>query len=180
MIEIKVPELGESIQEVQILKWLVAEGEYVGRDEDLVEVETEKAAQVIPAPEGGIVKSIGAGEGEFAKVGDVIGSLEKAEKPATVGAAAGDAESSASSDESNGSPIVMPAAQRLLSENNLSADQVPASGPGGRLLKEDVLAFLEKEKAPASPPPKSRPKPEPAPPKQAVQFQLYHGKEAQH
>lgn len=169
MIEIKVPELGESIQEVQILKWLVSEGEYVGRDEDLVEVETEKAAQVIPAPEGGIVKSIAANEGEFAKVGDVIGSLEKSEKPATVGAAAGDAPSEAKAD-SNGSTIVMPAAQRLLSENNLSADQVPATGPGGRLLKEDVLAFLDSEKAAPSPPPKSRPKPESTPKPPAIQF----------
>ena len=108
--ELIVPEAGESIQEVQILKWLVAEGEYVGRDEDLVEVETEKAAQVIPAPEGGIVKSISAGEGEFAKVGEIIGALEKAEKPATVAASTGDADSSASTDQANGSPIVMPAA----------------------------------------------------------------------
>ena len=84
MIEIKVPELGESIHEVQILKWMVAEGDYVGPDDDLLEVETEKASQVIPAPAGGILKSITAAEGEFAKVGDTIGSLEKAEQPAAV------------------------------------------------------------------------------------------------
>ncbi|MEE2640209.1 MAG: 2-oxoglutarate dehydrogenase complex dihydrolipoyllysine-residue succinyltransferase [Planctomycetota bacterium] len=160
MIEIKVPELGESIQEVQILQWLKSEGEYVGRDEDLVEVETEKAAQVIPAPEGGIIKSISAKDGEFAKVGDVIGSLEKADQPAPVAAAAESASESEAA--SNGSTIVMPAAQRLLSENNLTVDQVPASGPGGRLLKEDVLAYLDQNGSQPGPPPKSRPRPEPA------------------
>lgn len=162
MIEIKVPELGESIQEVQILKWLVGEGEYVGRDEDLVEVETEKAAQIIPAPEGGIIQSISAEEGAFAKVGDVIGSLEKSDKPAKVGAAASSSPVAESASAGGEETIVMPAAQRLLSENNLTADQVPATGPGGRLLKEDVQNFLDKGQA-ASPPPKSRAKADPAP-----------------
>lgn len=172
MIDIKVPELGESIQEVQILQWLVAEGEYVAADADLVEVETEKASQVIPAPEGGIVQSIEAQEGAFAKIGDVIGKLEKSDKPAEVkvgadsGSGNGDAGPAENSENGNGeaasgkAKTIMPAAQRLLSENNLSADDVPATGPGGRLLKEDVLAFMKnREKAVA--PPKSRPLPNP-------------------
>ncbi|MEC9091200.1 MAG: 2-oxoglutarate dehydrogenase complex dihydrolipoyllysine-residue succinyltransferase [Planctomycetota bacterium] len=163
MIDIKVPELGESIQEVQILKWMISEGDYVGPDQDLLEVETEKASQVIPAPAGGILKSISAAEGEFAKVGDVIACLEEAEKPVTVGV--GDTESSSPEPATaeNGSSTIMPAAQRLLAENDLNADQVPASGPGGRLLKEDVLAYLNQGQSEASPPPKSRPKPPPAP-----------------
>lgn len=177
MIEIKVPELGESIQEVQILQWLKAEGEYIAQDEDLVEVETEKAAQVIPAPEGGTIKSISAKEGEFAKVGDVIGSMEKSDKPAKVAVGAsgtaddsGDQNSGAggAKDSDNGSKIVMPAAERLLAENNLNASQIEGTGPGGRILKEDVLAYLSDkdsaESAPSqSPPPKSRAKVETAP-----------------
>lgn len=176
MIEIKVPELGESIQEVQILQWLKAEGEYIAQDEDLVEVETEKAAQVIPAPEGGTIKSISAKEGEFAKVGDVIGSMEKSDKPAkvAVGASGTDESSDQNSgaggakDSDNGSKIVMPAAERLLAENNLNASQIEGTGPGGRILKEDVLAYLANkdsaESAPSqSPPPKSRAKVETAP-----------------
>lgn len=162
MIEIKVPELGESIQEVQILKWLVPEGEFVAQDEDLVEVETEKATQVIPAPDNGIIKSISAGEGAFAKVGEVIGTLEKSERPAKVAVGAAEessAESSSPKSESksdNGSGFVMPAAQRLLDEHGLDPGQITPTGPGGRILKEDVLAYLE-NRSQDGPPPKSRP-----------------------
>jgi 2-oxoglutarate dehydrogenase E2 component (dihydrolipoamide succinyltransferase) len=159
MIEIKVPELGESIQEVQILQWLKAEGDYVARDEDLVEVETEKASQVIPAPEGGIVQSISAQDGQFAKVGDVIAKLEKSEQPDL--AKTGSAVNPAETVQANGSILVMPAAERVLAEYELSAEQVTATGPSGRLLKEDVLAYIKEngiEKGNQTVPPKSRSK----------------------
>lgn len=165
MIEIKVPELGESIQEVQILQWLKKEGEFVERDEDLVEVETEKASQVIPSPESGIIMALNANDGEFAKVGDVIATLEKSDKPAAVAVAAG-ADSSTSNETtaaSNGEAIVMPAAERVLAEYKLNADQITATGPGGRLLKEDVLAFVKQNdlQVGGGVPPKSRAIPAP-------------------
>lgn len=169
MIEIKVPELGESIQEVQILQWLKKEGEFVGRDEDLVEVETEKASQIIPSPEGGVIMSVTAQDGEFAKVGDVIATLEKSDKPAAVavGAESDPTVAASESAASNGDAIVMPAAERVLAEYKLTADQVTATGPGGRLLKEDVLAFVKQNdlQVGGGAPPKSRaiPAPEKAP-----------------
>ena len=166
MIEIKVPELGESIQEVQILQWLKKEGEFVERDEDLVEVETEKASQVIPSPESGIIMAVNANDGEFAKVGDVIATLEKSDKPAAVAVAAG-ADSNTANETatvSNGDAIVMPAAERVLAEYKLNADQITATGPGGRLLKEDVLAFVKQNdlQVGGGVPPKSRAIPAPA------------------
>ena len=165
MIEIKVPELGESIQEVQILQWLKKEGEFVGRDEDLVEVETEKASQIIPSPEGGVIMSVTAQDGEFAKVGDVIATLEKSDKPAEVSVGAGSDSTAASSEAvaANGDAIVMPAAERVLAEYQLTADQVTATGPGGRLLKEDVLAFVKQNdlQVGGGVPPKSRAIPAP-------------------
>jgi len=152
MIEISVPELGESIQEVQVSQWLKKEGEWVAKDEDVVELETEKASQALSAPESGVIGSIKVGEGEFAKVGDVLALMEKADAPVEVAAGnagAGNADTSQESDHTNGTAgsaeaRIMPAAQRMLHEYKISAEAIKASGPGGRLLKEDVQAFIEK------------------------------------
>lgn len=148
MIEILVPEFGESIQEVQVAQWFKKQGEFVKKDEDLVELESEKASQALPAPESGVVGQIKVAEGEFAKVGDVLGVMEKADAPVAVpvgagnGSAAESAESSVMTDE----PRIMPAAQRMLHEYRISADAISPSGPGGRLLKEDVQAFVDKNR----------------------------------
>lgn len=160
-IQVEVPTVGESISEVQIGQWLKAEGDWVNSGEDLVEIETEKASVQIPAPASGFLRNISKQEEEFANVGDVIAAIEPGEKPAEVSSgasspAAPSASSQVSSPEASG--FVMPAAQRLLDEHGLSASQVPARGPGGRLLKEDVLAFVREQKSsPALPtPPTSR------------------------
>ncbi|MGI9442950.1 MAG: 2-oxoglutarate dehydrogenase complex dihydrolipoyllysine-residue succinyltransferase [Rubripirellula sp.] len=160
-IQVEVPTVGESISEVQIGQWLKTEGDWVNSGEDLVEIETEKASVQIPAPASGFLRNISKQEEEFANVGDVIAAIEPGEKPAEVSSgasspAAPSASSQVSSPEASG--FVMPAAQRLLDEHGLSASQVPARGPGGRLLKEDVLAFVREQKSsPALPtPPTSR------------------------
>lgn len=139
MIDVVVPEFGESIQEVQIAQWLKKVGDYVGKDEDLVELESEKASQALPAPEGGILKELIHGDGEFVQVGDLIAKIEPAEKPsASAPESSGDGDGKAASTPEGGSDKVMPAAGRALHENGLSATEVTPSGPGGRLLKEDV------------------------------------------
>ncbi len=170
MIEIVVPELGESIQEVQVAQWLKKEGEFVKKDEDLVELESEKASQALPAPESGIVGTIKVPEGEFANVGDVLALMEKADAPVAVPAGGGDDSASADSAPSEpesasngtGEPRIMPAAQRMLHEYRISAEAIKPSGPGGRLLKEDVQAFIDKnnltpggDQPPAGSPPKA-------------------------
>ena len=138
MIEVIVPEFGESIQEVQIAQWLKKVGEYIGKDEDLVELESEKASQALPSPESGIVTEVLHQDGAFVQVGDVIAKMEKADKPAAAAVASSPAPAVAGSAATS----VMPAAERLLHENNLSASQVQATGPGGRLLKEDVMRHV--------------------------------------
>lgn len=151
MIEVKVPEFGESIQEVQIAQWIKKVGEYVSKDEDLVELESEKASQALPSPESGIITEIVHDDGAFVQVGDVIAKMEKAEQP--VAAAAATAETAAVASAGGTATIVMPAAERLLHENGLSADQVRATGPGNRLLKEDVIRHVENTaSAPAATP----------------------------
>ena len=151
-INVEIPTVGESISEVQIGQWLKSEGQWVDSGEDLVEIETEKASVQIPSPAAGFLQNITKSEEDFAAVGDVIAAIRIAPKP--------DGESSLPPTESEenrsdaskqgtpspgqpvGGGIVMPAAQRMLDENGISASDVPATGPGGRLLKEDVQAFL--------------------------------------
>ncbi|WDQ17967.1 2-oxoglutarate dehydrogenase complex dihydrolipoyllysine-residue succinyltransferase [Rhodopirellula sp. P2] len=171
IIPVEVPTVGESISEVQIGNWLKQEGDWVKSGEDLVEIETEKASVQIPAPVSGFLQSITKQSEEFAEVGQQIASIQVAEQPAGGGGsssggstpAAGNAAPApapsapaASSPAQGGGGFVMPAAQRLLDEHKLDSSQVPATGPGGRLLKEDVLAYIRsgasRPAAPAAPP----------------------------
>ena len=157
MTDIKVPEFGESIQEVQISTWYKQVGEWVNLDDDLVELESEKASQPLPSPIAGLLKSIARKEGEFAEVGDVIAVIdETAEKPAAGSAAQAEPVAAATAappaqpapaPAGNPPASIMPAAERLLAEHNLQASQVAASGPGGRLLKEDVIRHVSGQSA---------------------------------
>ena len=180
MVDVIVPNVGESISEVQIGQWLKSEGEFVQAGEDIVEIETEKASVQIPAPTSGILRSVTKKQEEFAMVGDVIASIEAAEQPNNAAAnvsppsaaPAKPAPAAPAPLASNPAPtnetttnetttnkttsnetathFVMPAAQRLIDELGLSASQIPASGPGGRLLKEDVQRFVQRPAAPAA------------------------------
>lgn len=161
-IELKVPAVGESITEVHIANWHFGEGDYVKTDANVVELETDKATVDVPAPAGGILKSILKKAGETAAVDEVIAILEEAEAPANSsgsGDSSGGGKSSGDGKKEQPAPrtetpqpngaatqsaaeTIMPAAARLLAEHGLDAAVVPASGPGGRLLKEDVERFL--------------------------------------
>lgn len=175
-VELKVPEVGESISEVVIGQWAVKEGNAVAKEDPVVEIETDKITLELPAPVDGKVTQILKQQGEEAKVGDVIGYMEEGEAPQASGSGDADTEAQAASskqaepstdqgkqtqttpaeetepapqppseapDAGNGESRIMPAAQRLLDEHGLSASQVPASGPGGRLLKEDVQKYVQ-------------------------------------
>lgn len=150
-IELKVPTVGESITEVMIGEWLKAEGDWVAEDEPLVVIETDKVNVELPAPEAGILQRILKQEGDDAEVGDVVGLLQAAAKPAgeaTVKAAPAEV-APVDTDEAR----VMPAARRALAAKGLAASEVTATGPGGRLLKEDVLRHEAEPAQPASPAP---------------------------
>ncbi len=148
IIQVAIPNVGESISEVQIGAWLKAEGDWVASGDDLVEIETEKASVQIPSPASGFLQGIAKAEEEFAAVGDVIATIRVADKPSgdSPSPAAAPASPAQQPRPTDASPaaatLVMPAARRLLEENNLAASDVPATGPGGRLLKEDVLNHL--------------------------------------
>lgn len=159
--DLQVPEVGESISEVQIARWLKAEGDYVEQDEPVVEIDSDKATIELPAPVAGVLKEILKEAGENAAVGDVIGRIdESAEAPETgSGAKAAappakqksgkpsqetpkpEARAAQPRAEENGSPRtrVMPAAKRALAERGIAPEAVKPTGRGGRVLKEDVL-----------------------------------------
>ena len=165
-VKVDIPTVGESITEVQIGQWLKSEGDWVASGEDLVEIETEKASVQIPSPADGFLEAITKQEEEFAVVGDTIAQIRVAEKPDGGSApAAGASDSSADNGSSSGDENVMPAAQRLMSENGLSPGDVKASGPGGRILKEDVLAAIESKKSAPAPASASKSVAAPAPPR---------------
>ncbi len=165
-VKVDIPTVGESITEVQIGQWLKSEGDWVASGEDLVEIETEKASVQIPSPADGFLEAITKQEEEFAVVGDTIAQIRVAEKPDGGSApAAGASDSSADNGSSSGDENVMPAAQRLMSENGLSPGDVKASGPGGRILKEDVLAAIESKKSAPAPASPSKSVAAPAPPR---------------
>ncbi|MBA4030280.1 MAG: dihydrolipoyllysine-residue succinyltransferase [Planctomyces sp.] len=166
-VEVKVPSFGDSIVEVVISQWFKKVGDTIAPDDDLVEVESEKSTLPIVATHGGVLQEILAQPGETVAVGSVVARLADAgtavapAAPAAATPATATNGTLAPSPSSGGETIVMPAAARALADKGLSASDVTASGPGGRLLKEDVL------KHSSAPAPTAAPAAQPAPAKPA-------------
>jgi 2-oxoglutarate dehydrogenase E2 component (dihydrolipoamide succinyltransferase) len=150
-VELRVPTGAESITEVLIADWFKAQGDRVGKDEPVVLLETDKAALELPSPVAGVLVRILKPKGQMAKVGEVIAHLEEAavpEPPRAPAARPGPARAQERAAEPAAgavaeAPRVMPAARRLLAEHSVAPEQVTPTGPGGRVLKEDVLRHLE-------------------------------------
>ncbi len=140
-VELVIPSMGESINEVEIGTWLKNTGDFVERDEAVVAIESDKATVELPAPLAGRITQILKPKGAKATVGEVIGYMEEAARPA-VSSEAVVATAVRASAPAAAQVRVMPAARRALADAGLSADQVLASGPGGRLLKEDVARHV--------------------------------------
>jgi 2-oxoglutarate dehydrogenase E2 component (dihydrolipoamide succinyltransferase) len=172
VLELKVPEVGESIQEVQVGQWLKQEGQWVEKDENVVELETDKASVELAAPQSGVLVTIVKKEGESAEMGEVLGLLdETAQRPSQP-------DDTLKEDGTLPPPlIIMPAAQRLLAEHGLQGREVEATGPEGRLLKEDVLRHIEKMKQEKGPGEGEKEPVEPAPPEPALEPSLGDGRQ---
>ena len=147
-VEIKVPAVGESISEVFIGEWYAGEGKFVAADKNIVGLETDKATFDVPAPVGGTVTRILKKAGESAAIGEVIGYLQPSDAPAATAAPAPTAAPAATAPAAAGAPAkagghVMPAAASEMAKNNLPAGSVAGTGPGGRVLKEDVIRTVQ-------------------------------------
>lgn len=163
-LELRVPSVGESITEVQIGDWLKTEGQPVRKDETLALIESEKATMELPSPSDGVLVKILRAKGSIVRVGEVVAHVDAsgggststapAAAPNTGSAAATPAPAPASTSAPSATPaapVVMPAAQRVLSEAGLAASQVAGSGPGGRVTKADALRAVGAAGIPAPP-----------------------------
>ena len=156
-IELKVPEVGESITEVMIGTWKKREGDAVAIDESIVEIESDKATVDLPAPRAGTLTKVLKGSGEKAKVGEVIGHMEPAGAGTDAPTPASPAQPVVDVKRTDGRtdigsvqpPRVMPAAARVLGEAGVPATAATGTGPGGRVTKSDAVAATAKSAAAA-------------------------------
>ena len=170
--ELKVPGMGESVTEVEIAEWLKKEGDTVRMDEDVVVLDSAKTTAPIPAPVSGTLLKLLKAQGEAANVGDVIALIEEgAVNGAPPAAPANEPEASARESvqpaapakEKPAEPFIMPAAARELAQRGVAKESVTPTGPGGRMLKEDVQRAKVETPAPSAAAPKPTPPAPPAP-----------------
>jgi 2-oxoglutarate dehydrogenase E2 component (dihydrolipoamide succinyltransferase) len=140
LIEVKVPQLSESVAEATLLTWHKKAGEFVKRDENLVDIETDKVVLETPAPESGVIVRIVKGDGGTVTSNEVIAQIDTEAKGAAAAAAAKDeAKPQAKAAARAAAPAAMPAAQRLAAEKEVDTGAIPGTGRGGRVTKEDVV-----------------------------------------
>ena len=137
IIEIKVPALPESVSEATLMSWHKKVGEQVAREENLIDLETDKVVLELPSPDAGVITEIIAQDGETVTAGQVIAKLDTA---ASASVQAAPAEKPAQAEEPKAQAVAMPAAAKIAADNNIDLSQVKGSGRDGRILKEDVQA----------------------------------------
>ncbi len=146
-IEVKVPVLPESVSDATIASWHRQPGESISRDENLVDLETDKVILEVPAPVSGVLKEIIKDTGATVTSNELLAIIEEGE---VVDTAASDDAAAASSDEtpvttaeaSGSTEKLSPAVRRIVTEEQLKADVIPATGRGGRISKTDVVNYL--------------------------------------
>ena len=141
LIEVKVPQLSESVAEATLVTWHKKLGEAVKRDENLIDVETDKVVLELPAPADGVLVSVVKGDGGLVKAGEVIATID------TEGSATVDSQARAPVAPAGSPPAaaktataVMPAARKIAAEQGIDTSEIAGSGRGGRVTKADVLA----------------------------------------
>ena len=157
IVDVKVPQLSESVAEATMLNWKKKPGEAVAQDEILIEIETDKVVLEVPAPSAGVLSQIIRNDGDTVVADEVIAKIDT---EATAGAVAPAAAAPAAA-----GAVAMPSAAKLMAEGGLSAGQVAGTGKDGRITKGDVLAATA---APA-PAPAAKAAPAPAAAKPALQ-----------
>jgi 2-oxoglutarate dehydrogenase E2 component (dihydrolipoamide succinyltransferase) len=152
-VEIRVPQLGESIVEATITRWLKKDGDTVTAGETILELDTDKVNVEVPADESGVIQGIKGAEGDTVAVGDLLATIVEAGAPAVAAPASAPAVTTApeapaaSATETHASPV----AKRLADSNNVDLSQLKGSGPNGRIVKDDVATFVERQaEAPAT------------------------------
>ncbi len=153
-INITVPALPESVADATVLTWHKKPGDPVTRDENLIDLETDKVVLEVPATADGVMGQISVSEGDTVQAGDLLcvieeGSAAPAAKAKAEPATAASAENApaAASDEE---PVLTPAVRRLVKEMNVDVSKIKGTGKDGRILKSDVMAYLDSREASAA------------------------------
>ncbi|MFO1299865.1 MAG: 2-oxoglutarate dehydrogenase complex dihydrolipoyllysine-residue succinyltransferase [Burkholderiaceae bacterium] len=156
LIEVRVPQLSESVAEATLLQWHKKTGELVARDENLIDIETDKVVLELPAPSAGVLAQVLKGDGSTVVAGEVIAMIDPEAKagataaapaapavaapaPAAAQAPAPAAPAAPAAGGGSKSGIAMPAAAKLMAEAGLAPSQVPGTGRDGRITKGDVI-----------------------------------------
>ena len=144
ILEMKIPSPGESISEVEIAQWLVADGDYVEKDQIIAEIDSDKATLELPAEQSGII-TLKAEDGDLVEVGQVVCHIDTS--------AEGTAKAKTSNDnqkedenveivkqiDSSKSDLLSPAARKIADEKNIDLEQITGTGKDGRITKQDIL-----------------------------------------
>ena len=161
IVDVKVPQLSESVAEATLLQWKKKPGEAVALDEILVEIETDKVVLEVPAPAAGVLAQLLKNDGEMCVAEEVIARIDTAGKvevsPLEVREVP--AQAAAAPAVASKGDFAMPAAAKIMADNSLAAGSVPGTGKDGRVTKGDVLSALAAPapaaKAPAAPAPRA-------------------------
>jgi 2-oxoglutarate dehydrogenase E2 component (dihydrolipoamide succinyltransferase) len=158
IVEVKVPQLSESVAEATLLQWKKKPGDAVAVDEVLIEVETDKVVLEVPAPSAGVLVSIAKGDGGTVVSNEVIATIDTAGKAGAAAPAPAAAEAAAPAPApaaagGSKSDVAMPAAAKLMADAGLAAGQVAGTGRDGRITKGDVIGAIDAgARAPAAAP----------------------------
>ena len=167
LIEVKVPQLSESVAEATLLAWRKKVGEPVKRDENLIDIETDKVVLELPSPADGVLARIIKSDGGTVKAGEVIATIDTEAKAAAsaVAPAKSPPTAQAPAATAKAPAPAMPAARKIAGEKGVDTETLAGSGRGGRVTKADVLAQAPRPSVPAgSPPPAAKTlQPVPAP-----------------
>ncbi len=179
LVEVKVPALSESIADATLLAWHKKEGDFVSRDENLIDIETDKVVLELPAPQAGVLARVLKKDGETVLSNEVIAMIdteaarpaqkqdskqkepskkESSPKAAAVNATVPAEKSAGSAAIAQGQTLeaqatLSPAARKLVEEQRLDPAEIAGSGRGGRVTKQDVVSYLDKSVTPSAPVP---------------------------
>ncbi len=142
IVEVKVPQLSESVAEATLLQWKKKPGDAIIADEILIEIETDKVVLEVPAPSGGALGQIIKGDGATVVSGEVIATIDSEGKGAAVSAASPAPAPKVAAAAPGAAGVAMPAAAKLMADAGLAPGQVAGTGKDGRVTKGDVLGAL--------------------------------------
>lgn len=164
-IEVKVPELPESIADAEVLSWHKKVGDFVKRDEVLVDIETDKVVLDVPAPRDGVLAKIVEPQGSVVVAGQLLAVLKEADEKAALSHNVVEKKPADMEVEEKTAveTVITPSAKKLIAEHQLDSKNIQGSGSGGRILKEDVLRYLNAQTAAEKPQQKTSAEKEAAP-----------------